>query len=210
MTIKNLKKNEINAGESALSIKSDRETDHEEQLSSTGSSHPFLQLVVHWPALESRDVSPGKASFPSWLQVFIDHCAVCLEDLFDATRKSSATYIWRTHFCSPGALCCWSWVRRETVRQKILQRAFNGFNIQSRPLEEWRSGLQTFVTSITQRTWHKSDLKILRHDDRRLIYGRFVDPKSNFLSTEWAKDTKVMKSKLFHSSKKIKPWSASI
>ncbi|KAJ4936742.1 hypothetical protein JOQ06_001328 [Pogonophryne albipinna] len=44
---------------------------------------------------EENGWTPSDDTVREWVQVFID---VCLQGLFDATRKSSASCIWRTHF----------------------------------------------------------------------------------------------------------------
>lgn len=96
-----------------------------------------LQVVVNWHLIEYHDVSPGKASFPSWLQVFIDALPVCLQHLFDGTRKSSAMCIWRSHLGPVWAGFVVVVGAGGKLKDKRSSRERkNGLAIQSRPLEE--------------------------------------------------------------------------
>lgn len=103
-----------------------------------------------------HDVSTGKASFPSWLQVFIDTppfvFRLSLTPPGRALPCASGEHIWALCVVEAGA-------GGKTWRQKGLQRALKELAIQSRPLEEcWSKLPNPNNVSNQQKPQHKSGL----------------------------------------------------
>lgn len=126
---------------------------------------------INWLVIECHDVSPGKASFPSWLQVFIDTppfvFRLSLTPPGRALPCASGEHIWALSVVEAGA-------GGRTRRQKGLQRALKELTIQSRPLEEcWSKLPNPNNVSNQQKAQHKSGLLTWR---RTWLIGTFLTP----------------------------------
>lgn len=117
---------------------------------------------------------PRKGFLPILTSGIYRRPAVCLQVLFDATRKSAAMCIWRTHLGPVWAECVVEAGGRggKAERQKILQRALKDLAIQSRPLEECHGELPNpGNASNREKPQHKSDLLTWR---RALLILKFL------------------------------------
>lgn len=125
----------------------------------------ILRVTANSLVIEHHDVKPRKGFLPILTPGIYRRPTVCLQIVFDATRKRCAVCIWRTHLSK---VCCCSLEpggleRGESKGQRILQRELKDLTIQSRPLEGRHSELPNpGNVGNGDQTQHKSDSVIRR------------------------------------------------
>lgn len=169
-----------------------------------------FRAVVNWLVIEYHDVSPGKASFPDWLQVFIAALMfvsrISLTPPGRAQRHASGEHIWAS--CERG--CCWSRGRGGNWKTKDPPESIKG----SRCPEQTSGGISQWTSKPRKCQLHRSDLLtwymrdlvwvLFKHIGSCVERSQVSNHKFNFLRSEWAETKKVMKLELCHSSKKNK------